>query len=197
MRRLRATLPVVLMAALIAAPPVPQWAGQARAEPAAAAPAAPDYIAQALPGARLAGQGEYRWMLLSIYSAQLWVGPAGYRPQAPDAAGFVLELRYARDLDGRRIAQASAEQIAHVGAGTEAQRQAWLEWMRRAFPDVRAGDTLAGLYAPGQGARFYLNGKVLAELPDPGFAQAFFAIWLSPRSSAAGLRTALLRDAAP
>lgn len=186
MRRLRA----MLLAALLAAP-------LACAEPGTMASPVPGYVAQALPGARLAGQGEYRWLLLAIYSAQLWVGPAGYLPQTPDAAPFVLELRYARDLDGRRIAQASAEQMAHVGAGSEAQRKAWLEWMRRVFPDVRAGDTLAGRYTPGQGARFYLNGKVLAELPDPGFAQAFFAIWLSPDTSAAGLRAALLRDAAP
>jgi hypothetical protein len=158
--------------------------------------AAPSYIAQLLPAARLAGQGEYRWLMLSIYSAQLWVGAAGYRSES-EAAPFLLELRYARDLEGRRIAQASAEQMEHVGAGTAAQRLAWKERMAAIFPDVRRNDTLAGLYTPGQGVSFYLNGAPLTEVLDPAFAQAFFAIWLSPRTSAGALRTALLRDAAP
>ncbi|MFA9218000.1 MAG: chalcone isomerase family protein [Sphingomonadaceae bacterium] len=163
----------------------------------AAAPVTPpEYVARALPGARLAGQGEFRWLLLSIYHAQLWVGPAGYRSQAPDGAPYLLELRYARDLEGKRIAQASVEQMAHVGVGSSAQRQAWLERMRSAFPDVRRNDTLAGLYLPGQGVRFYLNGALLVEFADAEFAQAFFAIWLSPRTSASALRSALLQDAA-
>jgi hypothetical protein len=185
MRRAMLMLPALLLAALLPLPPAGAQDG-----------AAPEYITQALPGARLAGQGEYRWLLLPIYHAQLWVGAGGYRPQAPEAAPLVLVLRYARDLNGRRIAAASADQMAHIGAGSAGQRQAWLERMRTIFPDVRSGDTLAGLYTPGQGARFYLNGKPLADWPDADFARAFFAIWLSPRTSAAGLRSALLQDAA-
>lgn len=159
--------------------------GQLHAEPA--------YVTRELGNARLAGQGVYTWFGLTIYSAELWVGPQGYMPAAP----FVLDLRYARALNGRKIAEASAEQMAKIGAGSETQRAAWLERMTAIFPDVREGTRLTGVFLPGQGARFYQDGKELALVADPAFAQAFFGIWLDPATSAGKLRAALLRDAGP
>lgn len=63
-----------------------------------AAPATPpsNYIGQEIPQARLSGEGAYTWFGLTIYHAQLWVGQQGYRADAPEAAPFVLDLRYAR-----------------------------------------------------------------------------------------------------
>jgi hypothetical protein len=165
------------------------------AQAAQSTPAA--HIARELPRARLAGQGGYSWFGLNIYQAQLWVGEQGYRGGAPEAAPFVLDLRYQRALDGGKIAEASAEQMRKIGAGGEAQRQAWLRTMQGIFPDVKEGAHISGAYLPGAGARFYLDGKLLAEVPDAAFARAFFAIWLDPASSAGKLREALLLDAAP
>ncbi|MES2742825.1 MAG: chalcone isomerase family protein [Pseudomonadota bacterium] len=179
----------MFMAALAGAP--------AHAAPPQAAPFAPPHIEQQVSQARLAGQGEFTWFGLRIYEAQLWVGPQGYQPGAPEAAPFALDLRYARALDGQRIAQASADQMKKIGAGSEAQRQAWLLTMRATFPDVKEGSHLSGTYLPGVGVRFHLDGKALAEVPDPQFALAFFAIWLAPASSAPQLRAALLAGAGP
>ena len=61
------------------------------------------------------------------------------------------------------------------------------------FPDVKAGDTITALHEPGKPTRFFLNGKPLGEAKDPGFADAFFAIWLSPKTSEKRLRRKLLR----
>jgi hypothetical protein len=57
---------------------------------------------------------------------------------------------------------------------------------------VEAGDQLVGVYLPGQGARFYNRSRRLASLDDPTFAQAFFAIWLDPRTRDAALRRQLM-----
>ena len=157
-----------------------------------AALAGPAHIDSHLTGARLAGQGPFTWFGLKIYDAQLWVGDKGYAPNEP----FVLDLRYARKLNGVKIAEASAEQMEKVGAGTAAQRAAWLARMKEIFPDVKEGSSISGVYLPSGGARFYLDGKPLASVPDPEFARAFFAIWLDPKTTARGLRTALLKDAA-
>ncbi len=164
---------------------------------AAAAP--PAFVAADVPEARLAGEGEYTWFGMRIYQAQLWVGPLGYQGAASETAPFVLELRYARALDGKKIAEASYEQMQKIGAGTPAQRLAWLATMQRIFPDVRQDQRIAGVYRAGiaPGVRFYLDGKVLADVPDGDFARAFFAIWLSPSSTAPKLRAALLQSAAP
>ncbi len=160
---------------------------------AGAAPAAPVHIAALVPHARLAGQGRFTWFTLPIYDAALWVGDQGYRPGAP----FALDLRYARKLAGARIADASAEQMAKLGARTAGQRQAWLERMRALFPDVREGSHITGVALADGGAAFYLDGKALGTLTDPAFARAFFAIWLDPATAAPALRQALLKDAAP
>ncbi|MEG1327006.1 MAG: chalcone isomerase family protein [Janthinobacterium sp.] len=161
--------------------------------------APPAFVAADVPEARLAGEGEYTWFGMRIYQAQLWVGPQGYQGAASATAPFVLELRYARALDGGKIAEASHEQMQKVGVGTVAQRQSWLQTMRRIFPDVKEGQRIAGAYRAGTapGVRFYLDGKVLADVSDGDFARAFFAIWLSPESTAPTLRGALLQNAAP
>jgi hypothetical protein len=158
-----------------------------------AALAAPAHIDSHLTGARLAGQGTFTWFGLKIYDAELWVGDKGYAPGEP----FVLDLRYARKLSGVKIAEASAEQMEKIGAGTAVQRAAWLARMKEIFPDVKEGSRISGVFLPASGARFYLDGRPLASVPDPDFARAFFAIWLDPKTTARPLRSALLKDAAP
>lgn len=156
------------------------------------AQAAPAHIENYLTGARLAGQGQFTYFGLKIYDAELWVGQKGYQPNEP----FVLDLRYARKLNGIKIAEASADQMEKIGAGTPAQRAAWLARMKEMFPDVKEGSRISGVFLATGGARFYLDGKALASVPDPQFARAFFGIWLDPKTTAKGLRSALLKDAA-
>ena len=156
----------------------------------------PSQIHTEIPQARLAGQGTFRWFGLKIYDAQLWVGRDGYRPQA-SAVKFALDLRYARSLQGKKIAEASDEQIAKLNLGSAQQRATWKAAMTQVFPDVQDGSHLTGIYLPNQGARFYLDGKPIGDIMDADFAQAFFAIWLSPNTTAPQLRDALLNNAEP
>lgn len=154
----------------------------------------PLQIQTEIPQARLAGEGTFRWFGLKIYDAQLWVGRDSYRPQI-SAAKFALDLRYARALQGKKIAEASDEQIAKLDLGTVQQREMWKAAMTQIFPDVQDGSHLTGIYLPNQGARFYLDGKLIGDIMDADFSQAFFAIWLSPATSAPQLRDALLKNA--
>jgi Chalcone isomerase-like len=134
------------------------------------------------------GEGTMRWFGLKVYEAQLWTAGG-----APDfARPLRLELRYARALRGVAIAERSDEEIARLGFGTPQERAEWLTAMKRLFPDVTTGDTLAGEHVPGFGARFWRNGAPLGEVADPAFSRAFFSIWLDPRTSAPDLRAALL-----
>jgi hypothetical protein len=155
----------------------------------------PPPIENEIGNARLAGQGSYRWFGLKIYDAQFWVGAQGYLPNAPESAKFALNLTYARDLYGKRIARSSIDEISKLGFGTSDQHEVWLNRMEALFPDVHEGTQISGIYLPGQGARFYLNGNLLGEIADPEFARAFFAIWLDPRTSASSLRSSLLSSA--
>jgi len=154
--------------------------------------AAPVYVEEHVPAARMAGKGNFTWFGLNVYDAELWVGDKGYAPEVT----YVLELRYARNLDGKKIADASVEEMEKMAAGTAQQRTQWGARMREIFPDVKKGTRLAGVNLPGAGASFYLDGKLLATVPDPAFAKAFFGIWLDARTTAPALRTNLLRNAA-
>ena len=158
-----------------------------------AALAASPHIEAAVPQARVAGSGLFTYFGLKIYTAELHVGPKGYAPDAP----FALELRYARNLKGQKIAEASAEQMEKIGAGTPAQRAAWLKKMAAMFPDVAEGNRITGVNVPGKGARFYLDGVAIGAIDEAEFARAFFGIWLDPATTAPDLRQALLRQAAP
>ena len=139
-----------------------------------------------LPQAILSGSGELRWFGLQIYSATLWSSTAPFDASQP----FALELTYARQISRARLVQTSIDEIRRMSGAryTQAQYSHWQEWMEQAFSDVNEGDQLIGVFLPGQGCRFYNQTQLLAQVPDPDFAQAFFNIWLDPRSKDVQLR---------
>jgi hypothetical protein len=136
------------------------------------------------------GAGSLHWFGLHVYDARLAVAGERFDPAQP----FALTLRYARDLAGARIADASLEEIRRLGFGTRADHAHWLDEMRRVFPDVRRGDELTGTAVPGRGVEFALNGRPIGAIDDPAFARAFFAIWFDPRTRARDLRASLLGE---
>ena len=131
------------------------------------------------------GSGEFRRFGFLVYEATLW---AGDDPQRPP---LTLRLDYKRSLKGKAIAEASVSEMRRFVAD-ENQLQQWGEQMQRIFPDVQPGDHILGVYRQ-DGARFYQDERLIGSVDMPGFAEAFFAIWLDARTSAPELRAALLR----
>lgn len=169
------------------------------AAPAAATPSSATAGGQAPPHVRkyvgdvpLAGTGRLTWYGFHVYDAALYAPPR-FDLADPTAHSFVLELTYARRLDGKGIAQASHDEIERLGFGSDAERARWHEQMRKLFPDVEKGRRLAGVNLAGTGARFYFDGQLLGSIDDPAFARAFFAIWLDERTKAPQLRESLLK----
>lgn len=149
---------------------------------------------EALSGQRAIGQSLFRWWGLEVYRATLY-GDAGFEPTRFERQRFGLELEYLRRFDGRDIAQRSLDEMQGIATLDPAQARGWLDTMRKTFPDVRPGDRLLGVHEPERGARFYLNGLLLATVDDPAFSVRFFGIWLSPRTSQPRLREALIAGA--
>jgi len=169
-------------------------AASAVATPAAASSptaAAPAHVRKYV-GDAPAATGRLTWFGLHVYDAALYAPPR-FEPADPTASRFVLELTYARRLDGKGIAEASRDEIERLGFGTPAQRERWHEQMVSIFPDVEKGRRLAGVNVPGTGARFYFDGRFLGSIDDPAFARAFFAIWLDERTRSPQLRENLLK----
>lgn len=150
------------------------------------APPLPPAVTAIVPDVTMRGGGEFTYFGLAIYDGWYWAGHDGW----PNGA-YALDLRYRRDVEGPRIAERSVDEIARHGYGTPEQRARWRLRMLELFPDVRRGDHLTGVHRGGI-VRFFHNGRALGEIAEPGFAQAFFGIWLDPRTAHAGFRAKLL-----
>ncbi|MFD2453747.1 chalcone isomerase family protein [Ideonella paludis] len=149
------------------------------------APAAPAEVRQLWPTPHLQGQARLRFIGLHIYDIRLWLQEplrGGAWAQQP----LALEIAYARNLDGLKIAERSLTEMQRGGPIDEATSARWLAEMKRLFPNVKGGDRITGVFQPGQAAAFLHNGRPLGEVRDARFAQAFSASgWLrtapSPR----------------
>ena len=154
----------------------------------------PPEVASEWPTARLQGGGRMRFLGLRIYDARLWVASGGIGAADASWAGelFALELEYARELSGQKIADRSLVEMKRQGDISADTAQRWLATMIQLFPDVKPGDRITGVNLPGKGARFFVNGLLRGEAADAEFARRFFGIWLSPLGSEPALRKALL-----
>ena len=141
----------------------------------------------------LAGQGQMRFLGLRIYDARLWVTP-DFQVQSFANYPFALELTYHRAFTGKAIAERSVQEIERQTSLDPAQAQRWTELLTNWLPDVKAGDSLTGVYVPQQGMRLWLGSQELGMLDNPELARYFFGIWLSPKTSEPRLREALVAD---
>ena len=150
-----------------------------------------------MPGLRAAGSARLTVWGFSAYDARLWVAP-GFQSARFAEHALALELHYLRDFSAKDIARRSLEEMRRQASIPEAQATQWEAALRQAFPDVKAGDRITGIYrpeGPDAGARFLTNGQATGELRDAAFARLFFGIWLSPKTSEPALRQALLAGA--
>ncbi|MBC9250658.1 hypothetical protein A9179_10260 [Pseudomonas alcaligenes] len=143
-----------------------------------------------LPGAALVGQGNFTWFGWRVYQARLWSPAASVSWEQP----FALELIYRRELSRDTLVRASMEEMRRLGGASvnEARLAAWDGEMRKAFVDVQPGQRITGLYQPGKGGSFYVDGEFRHAVADTDFARAFFAIWLDARTRHPQLRRELL-----
>lgn len=152
------------------------------------APPLPPQVTATAPHLKAQGGGLLTFLGLSIYDGWYWSPVRGWPHDGP----YALDLHYHRNLDGRKIAQRSIDEIATLGYGSDDERGRWAAQMARIFPDVRAGDRLTGVKTSAGSVRYFHNGKPIGDIADPGFAHAFFGIWLDPKSSRADFRKKLL-----
>jgi hypothetical protein len=136
------------------------------------------------------GSGVLRFFGFKVYDATLWL------PTESTAFTFArplaLEIRYATNVKASDIVNTSLIEATRISGASSAQVTAWTASMTSIFVDVKPGDRLTGVHVPSVGARFFLNGKLLGESNDVEFSEAFFRIWLDPKSRKPELRASLL-----
>ena len=140
-----------------------------------------------LPGSEPVGTGEFTWLGMTVYQATLYAPDGVYEPQRPHA----LRIRYAFSFSRERLARTSVQEIERI-YGPQQDGQQLMRRLSAVFRDVAKGDQIIGVHHPGEGAAFYSAEGLLGRLDDPLLAEAFFAIWLDPRTREPDLRERLL-----
>ncbi len=147
-----------------------------------------------LPQTRLSGKSRLTVWGFDVYDASLWI-PSGFKADKLAAQPFALELAYLRNFTNADIAERSIVEMRRSAVISDAQAKDWTAAMLRVIPNVKKGDRIMGVYRPGAGAVFLVNGKSAGEIMDAEFARLFFGIWLSPKTSEPQMRSALLAGA--
>ena len=163
---------LLLLAALIATP----------------ASAAPAEIASVIHAATPYGAGKYAVLFITAYDAEVWTDASQWSMNAP----FALTLRYHIGFSSDYLLNRTLREMKHVDP---ALNDAGVERYRKAmafFAPASSGDEMTMLYQPGQPVKFFKNGAPTGEVSEPGFAQDFFGVWLSPNTSEPDLRKSLL-----
>ena len=154
----------------------------------ASASSLPEPISRDVTGLSVRGEGVLRFFGLKVYDIRLWTQMKSFTHTEP----FALELVYDLAINGKDIAERSVKEMRAQGISDEAKLRRWGDEMLKCFPDIKQGDSLIGVSVPGKEARFYSREKLLATVPDPEFAKAFFDIWLSEKTSEPKMRLKLL-----
>jgi hypothetical protein len=147
-----------------------------------------EYINPYIPDAEKVGEGRLNFMVFSVYDAALYAPRGNFDPQNP----YALKLTYLRSINGKDIADTSAEEMRRLGMADEFKLAAWHTQMKAIFPDVKDGTQLTGVYIPGNGTYFYQDGQQIGQINDPEFGDYFFQIWLSENTRLPELRQNLI-----
>lgn len=137
------------------------------------------------------GSGPLRFFGFKAYDATLWL-PASTPQDFSFSRPFALAIYYNTSVKASDINNTSLIEMTRISSATPEQVKAWSTFMATLFVDVKSGDRLVGVHLPSAGARFFLNGRPLGETPDTAFSEAFFKIWLDPKTRKPELRSALL-----
>ncbi len=130
------------------------------------------------------GSGSLDWFVLRVYDATLWRG----------ARGEALAIRYARDIPGAALVDTTFDEMARLGV-SDAER--WRAPLAGIFPDVKEGEVLVALREAGKGVAFFHQGRPVGRIAEAAFGEAFFGIWLDPRTREPALRAQLLGETRP
>lgn len=141
-----------------------------------------------VPLAEKVGQGRLTYLFWEIYDATLYAPQGIWRRDKP----FALQLSYLRELEGRKIADRTIEEIRNQGLVDEIKLATWHAQLRNIFPDIKKGTSLTGVFIDSGETLFYLGEKEIGRISDPQFSQVFFDIWLGENTSAPDLRQKLL-----
>jgi hypothetical protein len=142
-----------------------------------------------IPDAQEVGKARLTYLFWDVYDATLYAPKGKWSEQAPHA----LTLSYLLELEGKKIAERSVEEMQKQGFKDKKKLADWQVQMEKIFPDVKKGSQLTAIFTLGQETRFYKNNRqFIGSVADPEFGVQFSNIWLSEKTSEPEMRKELL-----
>jgi hypothetical protein len=135
------------------------------------------------------GQGRMTYWGFTLYDAKLF---ASKDPKG----GIALDIQYLRKFESKDLTKQTLDELKNLGV-SDTQRAEWAEPLARAFKTVQVGDSITAIRKPQGGTQFFYNGQFVSEISGESFSEAFFGIWLHPKTSAPQLRKVLLGQYCP
>jgi hypothetical protein len=135
------------------------------------------------------GQGRMTYWGFTLYDAKL------YTSKEPKG-GIALDIQYLRNFEAKALVKQTLDELKNLGV-SDTQRAEWADPLAKAFKTVQVGDSITAIKKPQGGTQFFYNGQFVSEIFGESFSQAFFGIWLHPKTSAPQLRKVLLGQYCP
>ena len=135
------------------------------------------------------GQGRMTYWGFTLYDAKLF---ASKEPKG----GIALDIQYLRKFEANALVKQTLDELKDLGV-SETQRTEWADPLAKAFKTVTPGDSITAIRKPEGSTQFFYNGQFVSEIAGESFSQAFFGIWLHPKTSAPELRKVLLGQSCP
>lgn len=163
----------VLMA-LLSGAVVLGWVADASANPATPAPEVRHLLGQP----QELGAGQFRWLGLKVYDAQLFA-PQG---QGFDRNGsYALEIEYARKIKRKFLLKASMDEMIRI-EGEKSDHVRIQQKLTACYRDIQPGDRIVASPNGGNVLKFWVNGQSTCTLHHHGIRDRYMAIWLSDKA---------------
>jgi hypothetical protein len=146
-------------------------------------------VAKNISQAEALGQGRLTYWGFTLYDARLY---ASKEPKG----GIALDIQYLRKFEAKDLAKQTLDELKKLGV-SDTQRAEWADPLTKAFKTVQVGDSITAIKKPQGSTHFFYNGQFVSEISGESFSQAFFGIWLHPKTSVPQLRKSLLGHNCP
>ncbi|MEY3847937.1 MAG: hypothetical protein RL615_927 [Pseudomonadota bacterium] len=135
------------------------------------------------------GYGRMTYWGFTLYDAKLYASKEL-------KGGIALDIQYLRKFEAKALVKQTLDELKNLGV-SDTQRAEWADPLAKAFKTVQVGDSITAIKKPEGSTQFFYNGQFVSEISGESFSQAFFGIWLHPKTSAPQLRKVLLGQYCP
>lgn len=155
--------------------------------PAFALAAKPPELEPVIKSGAAVGNYSFRKLMLHVYDIAFWSDSGGWS-KVPYALSITYDMSFSPD----ELAERTGDEMKGVSGLPQETIAKYTELLRGIYPQVREGDRITALQKNAGTTVFYHNGKQVGIVKDAQFAQPFFGIWLSPKSSEPDMQKQLL-----